>query len=604
MSKTSLKKAEDFLKYEKEFHLGVLPTEQAHPKTRNLSQIIQKKTSEGVRCLQLVDRDIPPMLERVFESEVFGQFVETIEKTLEKGGRIYFTGCGATGRLAILLEALWRGFWQELKRCRPELAGTLPAWEDRVFSVMTGGDRALIRSVEGYEDYASFGSYQMEEGGVREGDLVVAVTEGGETSSVIGTAWKGLEAGAKVFFVCNNPLDILAKHVKRSREIVEEAEIWKLDLSTGPMAVAGSTRMQAATAELVVIGTGLEMGLRKGLSRYLEASRLEELGFPSLDARIYKERFCRLLDDLESEQAVSSISRVIEYEEMLYRQNGLMTYLADEYLLDILTDTTERTPTFRLPPFRKRDDNVSARSWAFIKSPVMTTEQTWRRVMRRPLRGLDWDESIYRRLGASEEIIRNHPALNNAEILKYQIGYEDDCSRYEASDSAAMMVLAGEENCHLQKGDEFYEAFMKCAGKFKRKAALYIGNGRIEMDNGRTNLDLDELFHVPCSITQSPIDLWGRLAVKLVLNTVSTGTMARMGRLIGNLMVYVETSNKKLIDRATRLIADLAGVSYEEACFALFDTYENLERYKERNDGLPGVVPITVERIKTGDISR
>ena len=51
---------------------------------------------------------------------------------------------------------------------------------------------------------------------------VFAITEGGETSFVIGTAWEGLDAGAKVFFVYNNPSELLCRHVKRSREVIEE----------------------------------------------------------------------------------------------------------------------------------------------------------------------------------------------------------------------------------------------------------------------------------------------------------------------------------------------------------------------------------------------
>ena len=39
------------------------------------------------------------------------------------------------------------------------------------------------------------------------------------------------------------------------------------------------------------------------------------------------------------------------------------------------------------------------------------------------------------------------------------------------------------------------------------------------------------------------------MAIKLVLNTLSTATMARMGRVMGNAMVWVSPSNKKLIDR-------------------------------------------------------
>ena len=134
----------------------------------------------------------------------------------------------------------------------------MPAHEDQCISVMAGGDFALIKSVEGFEDFADFGRHQLKEAGVQKDDVVVAITEGGETSFVIGTAWQGLDAGAHVFFVYNNPSDLLRRHVQRSREVLDEPRIHKLDLATGPMAITGSTRMQATTTELLVVGAALE----------------------------------------------------------------------------------------------------------------------------------------------------------------------------------------------------------------------------------------------------------------------------------------------------------------------------------------------------------
>jgi len=60
-------------------------------------------------------------------------------------------------------------------------------------------------------------------------------------------------------------------------------------------------------------------------------------------------------------------------------------------------------------------------------------------------------------------------------------------------------------------------------------------------------------------------DLIPHLMVKLAFNLLSTGTMAKMGRVYGNWMIQVLPTNKKLIDRSTRIIANLAGISYEQA---------------------------------------
>jgi N-acetylmuramic acid 6-phosphate etherase len=54
-------------------------------------------------------------------------------------------------------------------------------------------------------------------------------------------------------------------------------------------------------------------------------------------------------------------------------------------------------------------------------------------------------------------------------------------------------------------------------------------------------------------------------ATKLVLNMFSTSVMIRLGYVYSNLMVNVQPTNEKLVDRARRIIAAIAGVSYDEA---------------------------------------
>jgi len=58
-------------------------------------------------------------------------------------------------------------------------------------------------------------------------------------------------------------------------------------------------------------------------------------------------------------------------------------------------------------------------------------------------------------------------------------------------------------------------------------------------------------------------------ATKLILNTLSTGVMVRLGRVKGNQMVYMRPTNKKLADRAVRIIMTQTGKSYDESKAAL-----------------------------------
>ncbi|MDF4707627.1 N-acetylmuramic acid 6-phosphate etherase [Vibrio parahaemolyticus] len=58
-------------------------------------------------------------------------------------------------------------------------------------------------------------------------------------------------------------------------------------------------------------------------------------------------------------------------------------------------------------------------------------------------------------------------------------------------------------------------------------------------------------------------------AQKLVLNMLTTGAMIRSGKVFGNLMVDVEATNAKLIQRQTNIVVEATGASKEEAERAL-----------------------------------
>jgi N-acetylmuramic acid 6-phosphate etherase len=579
----AVKRAEEFLTREGAFRLGELLTEAFHPKTRTLSQTAAVDLPAAIRCLQSVDDEIPPAMEKVLRQDSFGGLVDAFGEALRAGKKIYFTGCGATGRLSILLEAAWRRCWREIRKVSPELG----EMEDRVFSVMAGGDFALIKSVEGYEDFPDFGRYQLREQGVGPGDVVVAITEGGETSFVIGTAWEGLDAGAKVFFVYNNPTELLCRHVKRSREVIEEPRITKLDLTTGPMAIAGSTRMQATTAELFIVASALEIALVRFLRQRLSPSEADKLRLRENRPDEYHRQLCELLGRLSSDEAVDMLAAATAFEEDIYHRQGLVTYFADEFLLDVLTDTTERSPTFMLPAFRKQDDNLSPRSWAFVKDPLRPTKDAWRELLQREPRGLEWGRDVYESMNAPENLKRQPPRLDNAEIHKFMIGNESDPSRTDATDSALVVVGVGNEE-HMIRA-----ALERFGSQYKKTASLIVGptdaSGAI-----------DETFRFTCTLADSPLQLWHHLAVKLILNTLSTATMVRMDRVIGNAMVWLSPSNKKLIDRGSRLIAQQTGCSYEQACIALHEALEEVTSGQRQGKEVPSPVALAIERIQSG----
>ena len=58
-------------------------------------------------------------------------------------------------------------------------------------------------------------------------------------------------------------------------------------------------------------------------------------------------------------------------------------------------------------------------------------------------------------------------------------------------------------------------------------------------------------------------------ATKLVLNTLTTGAMIRLGKTYGNLMVDLKATNAKLVDRGERIVMEVAGVDRAKARRAL-----------------------------------
>ena len=60
-------------------------------------------------------------------------------------------------------------------------------------------------------------------------------------------------------------------------------------------------------------------------------------------------------------------------------------------------------------------------------------------------------------------------------------------------------------------------------------------------------------------------------AQKMVLNMISTTLMIRLGRILGNRMVNMQLTNAKLVDRGTRMLQEMLGLSYDEARRRLLD---------------------------------
>ena len=90
--------------------------------------------------------------------------------------------------------------------------------------------------------------------------------------------------------------------------------------------------------------------------------------------------------------------------------------------------------------------------------------------------------------------------------------------------------------------------------------------------------------------------MW-HMAVKLTLNTISTGSMAVMGRVTGNWMSWVNLSNKKLMDRGIRLVSEIGKVDYNTACIKIHEALEELEKIQDRSQEAVSAVQYVLNKL-------
>lgn len=602
---SAAEKAQDFLTNATQFRLGSLLTETPHPRSATLSQTAKSDVAAALGMLFDVDRDVVEKFREWTSGAQPERVSQALAGALLAGGRVFCTGCGATGRLSIQMVSIWRDFWQN-RRAAGLMNPPPDAWEDRAFSAMAGGDYALIKSVEGFEDFTQFGRKQIADLGVREGDVVFAITEGGETSFVIGTAWQGVDSGARVFFVYNNPDDVLREHVTRSREVIDEPRIEKINLTSGPMAITGSTRMQATSIQICVMLTIFEMALRivfRRLAPDCPEARLEPASAPAEFLSALETTHARL----ESREVRDEISGLLALEEAVYRAGSRNCYFADALAIDVLTDTTERSPTFCIPAFRKFDDPRASESWSFLFVPYDTSEQAWERLLKRAPRPVEWTEDQVRDMIGPELAPRQHAIMKDIglrEILRFKIGLDGMQYRpFGPGDSATAIVTAAELGS-LTRSDGFYRKQLEnAASTGARTGLIFLGDAAAAMQ-AREFLARWELKPTTVVLSvperKSLLAFSERIGIKMLLNALSTCTMVRLGRVLGNVMIWVVPSNLKLIDRSTRYISQLSGAPYDESCRMLFEAIEYVTPRMQSGQAYPSPVGVSVMRLRHG----
>jgi N-acetylmuramic acid 6-phosphate etherase len=276
------------------------------------------------------------------------------------------------------------------------------------------------------------------------------------------------------------------------------------------MAVAGSTRLQATTVLMLAAGSALFSALD-----------------PVMTPRQRIEDFRARLEKADYEK----LAELIRDEANIYACGSLCVHCVSDYAITVLTDTTERAPTFSLVPFENIRDPKPPHAWTYLIEPEAADAlDSWRRILHREPRALEW-VGIRERFG--------HDALQ---------GFD-----FSPSSAFRRKGLVGKENVHtfsIERADDLI--------------VLRLGDAEVALDRPDTLLN-------------------DHLILKCAMNISSTLMMGRLGRFRGNLMLYVRAANNKLIDRSIRFVRILLAESkisrtftYEEVCYALFEVLETL----------------------------
>jgi len=152
--------------------------------------------------------------------------VDRVVESLRAGGQVHYFGAGTSGRIGVL-----------------DAAEVIPTFglERGVFVAHhAGGDLAMGTAVEDAEDDETLGV--RDAGALSAADVAVGITASGRTPYVAGALRSARSVGAVTVLVSSNPaapLAALAQH--------------PVLVDTGPEAIAGSTRLKAATAQKMVI---------------------------------------------------------------------------------------------------------------------------------------------------------------------------------------------------------------------------------------------------------------------------------------------------------------------------------------------------------------
>lgn len=203
--------------------ITTLDTEKKNEKSLQIDNL---STMEILKIMNEEDKTIPYAVEK--ELAHIADASDAIYQKLKNGGRLFYIGCGTSGRIGIL----------DAVECPPTF-GTDPTM---VQALIAGGEHAFIKAVEGAEDSRELGKADLVAKHFTDEDILVGLAASGRTPYVIGGLEYARELGAVTVSVT----------CCRNSEIEKISDI-PIVLRTGPEVITGSTRLKCGTAQKMVL---------------------------------------------------------------------------------------------------------------------------------------------------------------------------------------------------------------------------------------------------------------------------------------------------------------------------------------------------------------
>jgi len=170
--------------------------------------------------------------------------------------------------------------------------------------------------------------------------------------------------------------------------------------------------------------------------------------------------------------------------------------------------------------------------------------------------------------GTPYGLIEGFIAGGEAAMFRAQEGAEDK-EENGAKDVAAAKVNSNDVVCGIaaSRRTPYVVGAVKKAKQLGAKTLYITTNPRKDFDIAE--VDVAICPYVGPEVIMGSTRMKSGTAQKLVLNMLTTASMIRLGKVYENMMIDLQMTNKKLVERSKKIVMTVTGLSYDEASIAL-----------------------------------